>query len=286
MFKSIVLWRVTRFAYLVAFTLAFILLMVQIFRLGYILFGLPMSSSIPFLALWMAYYGYYFVPDGVLSAVALVLHDLKEKRLIHVIYSFHISPQKIFWVFMIPVGIFFALHLTLSFLIFEEHVSFANRGLVLQYRDRVMENLPQKTFIKLGDVVIYTEKKGENTLENVFLRYKGTQIYASSATYEGMGRFRFSNGSVITMEEGRYLLMQFKDYWLDTEEVFSEDVREKRIMKELKLNLVNSLSMIPLSVLAFLGSLLICRTHTQTYYLIALLILIRQGILFTLKANL
>ncbi len=286
MFRRLVLWKVTRSTYTVALLLAFVLLMVQIFRIGFILFGLPLTSSVPFFLVWFAYYTFFFIPDGLIAGVATGAYELKEKRLLHVLYSFHLSPRRIFGFFALPVLFFFLLSMGLSFLLFEEHVSFARRGLLIQYKDRIFENIPEKTFLDTGGVVAYVEEKKGDELRNIFLRYRNIHILAQSARYEGNGRFLFVNGSLLTKERDKYFLMEFDRYWLDTEEFLSAELREKRIRKERVRNVVNALSVIPFSLLAFFGALKLCRTHTQLYYLIAGGIVLHQLLLFAVKVSL
>ncbi len=286
MFRALILWKVTKNAYFVSLLLAFILLMIQIFRIGFILFGLPITSSIPFFLTWFVYYGFFFIPDGLIASVALGIYELKEKKLIYVLYSFHRSPNELFRTFMIPVLLFFAISTAMSFFLFEEHVSFARRGLLLQYKDRVLESIPERTFLDSGGVVIYTYKKEGEELRNIFLKYKNTYILAERARYEKNGRFVFTKGTLLTKERGKYFLMEFNRYRLDTEEFFSPELREKKIRKERIMNLANTLSILPFSILSFLGALRLCRTHTQVYYLIALGIVFHQLLLFGLKISL
>ncbi len=286
MLKRLILWKITKNTYSVALLLAFILLMVQIFRIGFILFGLPVTSSVPFFIVWFVYYTFFFLPDGMIAAVASGVYELKEKRLLHVLYSFHISPLKIFTLFALPVSILFLLSAVLSFVLFEEHVSFARRGLLIQYKDRIFENIPEKTFLDTGGVVAYVEDKSKGELRNIFLKYRNIYILAKRAKYEGGGRFLFEKGSLLTYERNKYFLMEFDRYWLDTEEFLSAELREKKIHKERIRNVVNTLSIIPFYLFSFFGALKICKTHTQVYYLIAFGIILHQLILFAVKISL
>jgi len=286
MLRSLILWKVTKNAYVVALLLAFVLLMVQIFRIGFILFGLPVTSSLPFFLTWFVYYSFFFLPDGLIAGIATGIYELKEKKLLHVLYSFHVSPFRLFALFALPVLSFFLISFVLSFILFEEHVSFARRGLLIQYKDRIFENIPQKTFLDTGGVVAYVEERRGKELRNIFLRYKNIHILARSARYEGAGRFLFIDGSLLTREKDKYFLMEFDRYWLDTEEFLSAELREKRIRKERVRNLVNAFSVIPFSLFAFFGALRLCRTHTQVYYLIAAGIVLHQLLLFAVKISL
>ncbi|NPA41681.1 MAG: LptF/LptG family permease [Aquificae bacterium] len=283
MLFSFLAWRITRGAYLTAFVLAFVLLMLQVFRIGFILFGLPITSSAPFFLTWFAYYTFFFLPDGIIVATALTAYELKEKKLLHVLYSFHISPRRLLLMFSIPVLLFFILSAVLSPFMFEEQVSFARRGLFIQYKDRIFENIPEKTFLSSGGIVIYAGDKKKGEIREVFLKYKNTYILAESAYYEGKGRFLFERGSLLTKERGKYFLMEFDKYWLDTEEFLATGIREKRAREGKILNAVNTLSIIPMFLFSFFGALKLCRTHTQVYYLIGAGILLHQLLLFMVK---
>ncbi|EDP75640.1 LptF/LptG family permease [Hydrogenivirga sp. 128-5-R1-1] len=286
MLRALILWKVTRNTYITALTLAFILLMVQIFKIGFILFGLPLTSSVPFFLVWFVYYGFFFIPDGLITAVATAVYELKEKRLLHVLYSFHISPLQLLGYFALPVLFFLVLSGVFSQVLYEEHVSFARRGLLIQYKDRLFENMPEKTFLSSGDVVVYAGKKDGRELRDVFLKYKDTHILADRAVYEGRGRFLFERGSLLTRERGKYFLMEFRRYWLDTEEFLTAEIREKRVRRGKILNAANTLSIIPAFLFVFVGVLKFCRSHTQVYYLIALTIVLHQLFLFGVKVSL
>ncbi len=286
MLRALILWKVTRNTYIIALTLAFILLMVQIFKIGFILFGLPLTSSVPFFLVWFVYYGFFFIPDGLITAVATAVYELKEKRLLHVLYSFHISPLQLLGYFALPVLFFLVLSGVFSQVLYEEHVSFARRGLLIQYKDRLFENMPEKTFLSSGDVVVYAGKKDGRELRDVFLKYKDTHILADRAVYEGRGRFLFERGSLLTRERGKYFLMEFRRYWLDTEEFLTAEIREKRVRRGKILNAANTLSIIPAFLFVFVGVLKFCRSHTQVYYLIALTIVLHQLFLFGVKVSL
>ena len=286
MLRALILWKVTRNTYITALTLAFILLMVQIFKIGFILFGLPLTSSVPFFLVWFVYYGFFFIPDGLITAVATAVYELKEKRLLHVLYSFHISPLQLLGYFALPVLFFLVLSGVFSQVLYEEHVSFARRGLLIQYKDRLFENMPEKTFLSSGDVVVYAGKKDGRELRDVFLKYKDTHILADRAVYEGRGRFLFERGSLLTRERGKYFLMEFRRYWLDTEEFLTAEIREKRVRRGKILNAANTISIIPAFLFVFVGVLKFCRSHTQVYYLIALTIVLHQLFLFGVKVSL
>ncbi len=279
-------WKITRLVYITAFVLAFVLFMLQIFRLGFVLFGLPFLSTILFFIVWFVYYTLFFITDGVIVATALTAYELKEKKLLHVLYSFHISPLKLLGFFAVPVLVFFLLSAVLSPFVFEEQVSFARRGLFIQYKDRIFENIPERTFFSSRGVVVYVEKKKGAELENIFLRYKSTYIIAREAVYKGEGRFLFKEGSLLTKEKDKYFLMEFEEYWLDTEEFLSTRIREDKAREGRILNAVNTATIVPLFLFSFFGALRLCRTHTQVYYLIGAGILVHQLILFAIKVSL
>jgi hypothetical protein len=286
MLRNLIFWRITKLTYLTALILATALLLVQIYRLSFILLGLPLTSSAPFFLSWFVYYSFFFIPDGIALATAITLYDLKERKLLQVLQSFQLSPVRIFGLFAVPVVVFTALGFLLSFLLFEEQVAFARKGMLIKYKDRMLENLPERTFLEVGNLVVYVRKKEGNTLRGVFLKYKNSFVLADRATYEGGGRFSFSRGYLVTKERDKYLLVSFESYRLDTEERFSAEIRKRRISKEKILNLVN-VGFIPvLFTMAFLGPLKLCRTHIQVYYLAGLCIVLHQLILFALKVHL
>lgn len=286
MLQSFILWKITKTAYLTALVLALLIFSVQIFRLGFILFGLPAESSATFFLIWFIFYGFYFLPDGISLATALTTYELKEKKLIHVLYSFHQPPAKLFKAFVISASVFFILSSFLSYYLIEEYVALTTRGLFIQYKDRIFDNIPVKTFVEAGNVVVYIRDKQGSHLKGIFLRYKNTQVIADSAFYKGEGRFLFKNGTLITKEKGKYLLMRFDSYRLNTEEFLVPKISEKTIRRDRILNAVNSFLILPLTAIAFFGTLKLCKTHTHLYVLISSIIVAHQLTLFAIKISL
>jgi len=286
MLQSLVLWKVTKTAYLTALIMALLIFAVQIFRLGFILFGLPPESSIPFFLIWFVFYGFYFLPDGIFLATALTTYELKEKRLTHVLYSFHLSPFKLLRIFLTPALVFLLLGSVLSYFIIEEYVAFATRGLLVQYKDRIFENVPVKTFVEAGNVVVYIRERDGKELKGIFLKYKDTQVVAHKAIYEGAGRFVFEDGSLITRERGKYLLMRFDTYRLNTEEFLVPRISEETVRRDRILNAFNTIMIPFLSAVAFFGALRFCRTHTHLYVLISVGLIIHQLTIFAMKLSL
>ena len=266
--------------------MAFILLAVQIFRLSSLIFGLPAESSLPFIGVWFAYYSFFFIPDGLLIAVAITAYELKERKLTHVLYSFHLSPFRLMRLFLAPVLIFLLIALALTPFLVEEQVTFATRGLLIQYKDRLFENIPVKTFLRAGNLVVYVRNKEGNSLEGVFLKYKHLQVIAEKAVYLGKGNFIFERGSLLTREKGKYFLMKFEKYNLSTEEFLRADLRKEIILRDRLLNMINAGFILPLSLIGFVGSLRFCRTHTQLYLMIAGGFIIHQMVMFISKLNL
>ncbi len=286
MLLSLLLWKVSKITYLSAFLMAFILLAVQIFRLSSLIFGLPAESSLPFIGVWFAYYSFFFIPDGLLIATAITAYELKEKKLTHVLYSFHLSPYRLMRLFLAPALLFLLICGSLTPFLVEEHVTFATRGLLIQYKDRLFENIPIKTFLRAGNLVVYVRNKEGNKLEGVFLKYKNLQVIAEKATYLGKGNFVFEKGSLLTREEGKYFLMKFEKYNLSTEEFLRADLREEVILRDRLLNIINTAFILPLSLLGFVGSLKLCKSHTQLYLMIAGGFILHQIVMFVSKLNL
>ncbi len=286
MLQSLVLWKVTRTAYLTALVMALLIFAVQIFRLGFILFGLPPESSIPFFLIWFVFYGFYFLPDGIFLATALTAYELKEKKLTHVLYSFHLSPVRLLKLFLVPALFFVFLGSILSYYIVEEYVAFTTRGLLIQYKDRIFENIPVKTFVEAGNVVVYIRERDGNELKGIFLKYKNTQVLADRARYQGAGRFLFEDGSLITKEKGKYLLMRFDTYRLNTEEFLVPRISKETMKRDRILNAFNTLMIPLLAVTAYFGALRFCRTHTHLYALISLGLILHQLAIFAMKLSL
>ncbi len=286
MLKLLILWKVVKTSFLIAFIFSLILFTVQIFHFGFVIFGLPPETSFPFFIGWFSYYTYFFLVDGLIAGTALTLFELKERKLLHIIYSFKKSPLYIFGIFTIPASLIFIITATFAPFVYEERVAFMKKVLALEYKDRLFSNTPEKTFFGTKDTVIYVEKKRENILESVFFKHHDTEIVAQRAEYLGEGKFEFIKGSFVTKEKEKFLILEFERYVLDTEEDVFLKLREKRLRRDLIINAVNILMTPIFFFLSFFFTLKVCKTHTQVNYLIALLIILHQIIINTVKVNL
>ena len=287
MLKGLILWRLTYLTYTIALFLAFMLIAVQLFRLGNVIFGLPPDMSLPFLFVWFSNYSLFFIPDGVFVASVAVVFWLKEKKLLQVIYSFGIPPRRILFYILVPALIFSFLQIAFSTFLHEEKVSFVRKKLILSYKDRLIENLPPRTFLRTGSVVIYAERKDKGGIKNLFFKYKDLTVLAKEAIYEGNEVFVFRDGSLLTRESNKFLLTEFKTYRLNLgESIGSIKYREKKATKAVITNVINSLTTVPLATLGFLITLRYINSVVGSYYLMALGVILHQLFMLFVKLSL
>ncbi len=287
MLRSLIVWKITYIAYATAFLIAFLLIAIQIFRLGNIIFGLPPSTSLSFLFLWLGNYSLFFLPDGVFAASVITAFWLKERKLLHVIYSFGISPKRLLLYVLLPSLLFTLLQLSFSFTLHEEKVAFTRKSLLLKHKDRLIENLPPKTFFRTGNVVIYAENKGRGGFRNLFFKSGNLTVLAREAVYEGNEVFTFYRGSLLTRESGKFLLTEFEKYRLDLKEESQRiGYRKERVRRGIAMNLINSLTTVPMGALGFLITLRFISSYLRSYYLIAAGIVIHQLLMMLVKLSL
>jgi lipopolysaccharide export LptBFGC system permease protein LptF len=181
MLRGLIFWKLTYVGYSVAFLLSFLLIAVQLFRLGNVVFGLPPTMSVPFIFLWFSNYSLFFIPDGAFVASASLALWLKERKLLQVIYSFGISPLRVLGYLLLPALAFTILQLLFSHTLHEEKVAFARKNLLLKYKERVINNLSEKTFFRTQSLVIYAEKREAGGFKNLFFKHKDLTVLAHKA---------------------------------------------------------------------------------------------------------
>ncbi len=208
---------------------------------------------------------------------------LKEKKLLHIMYSFGIESKKILVYILRGTISVFIVGFISAFLLHEEDLNFARNILLIHHQEKVMKTLPEKTFYNMGGFVIYVGEKEGRKLNDVFFRYKDFTVIAGEAVYEGKGRFRFKGGSLIVKMEGKYFITFFDNYTLDTIRIVSPKKRELRISKERIYNLVNIFTSLPLTLLGFFIAIRILRYHTHIYYASAVMIILKEIFMFVFK---
>ncbi len=283
MLRNYILIRFLKTAYLSSLYLAIFFIAVQLFRIGFILSGLSPVYTGTFIALWVIFYFIYFLPDGIIVALLHNIFNLREKKLLHVIFSFGISTKRLISYFFLGTLSLFIVGLISSFLIHEEDLSFARKILMVRYQERVIEALPEKTFYDMGDFVIYVGEKSEKNLRDVFFKYGDFTVIAREARYMGKGRFYFEGGSLIVKMEGKYFITFFDNYTLDTLNIANPERREVRIKKERIYNTVNALSGLVIFFLCIPLAMKVIKYHTQVYYISAIMIMLREIVMFTFK---
>ncbi len=283
MLRTYLLKKFIKTAYLSSLYLALFFIVIQLFKIGFLLTGLSPLHTVTFLSLWIIFYFIYFIPNGIIISILYHVFSLREKKQMSVIYSFGISPLKVFSYFMIGGIILFSVGATSGFLLHEEDIAFARKVLLVHYQERIIKTLPERTFYNIGDFVIYVGNKEEDRLVDVFFKYKDFTVIAREAVYEGKGRFYFTKGSLVVKMEGKYFLTFFDSYVLDTIKIEDPEKREKRIYKERIYNLVNASTGIPMLLVGFYTAYRILSYHTHIYYMSAILIFIREIFMFIFK---
>ncbi len=283
MLRNYIVRKFVKIAYLSALYLSLFFITIQLFRIGFILTGLSPLHTLTFLSLWMAFYFIYFLPDGIIISTLYNIFYLKEKKLVHVIYSFGISPLRMFLYFVIGALSLFLVGVISAFFLHEEDLTFARNILLVHYQERIVEALPEKTFYNMGDFVIYVGEKEKGKLKDVFFKYEDFTVIAREAIYEGKGRFSFNGGSLVVKMEDKYFITFFDHYVLDTIKIPSPERREIRIAKERIYNVVNTVSGLLMSFICFFVGSSVLKYYTHIYYISALFIILREIFMFTFK---
>ncbi len=283
MLRSYIFYRFIRLTFLTAFVLSLILLSLQLSRLSSVLMGLPLEDVIGFILLWVVFYTYFFLPDGVILATAGILMNFKENRLLHVFYSFRISNLKLFSFFLTGFLVVFLILGGFSRTLIEEKVAFVRKNLIFKYQDKLFSELPVNTFVRFGGMVVHVQEKKGNELRGVFFKFGDLIILAESLRYEGRGVFVFKKGTVFTEEEGKPLILKFKEYTLNVRQFYKKDLRKNKVRESIMVNYVNTVVSIPLFLLSFWFCLFRCSRVTRFYLFVVLGIILHQLIIFLVK---
>jgi len=283
MLRSYIVKKFIKTTYLTSLYISLFFIAIQLFRIGFVLTGLSPVHTLTFLSVWITFYFIYFLPDGIAVSATYNMFTLKEKKLLHIMYSFGIEPKKLLAYTLTGTLGVFTVGTISAFLLHEEDLNFARNVLLIHHQEKVMKTLPEKTFYNMGDFVIYVGEKEGRKLSDVFFKYKDFTVIARSAVYEGKGRFRFRGGSLIIKMEGKYFITFFDNYTLDTLRIVGPKKREMRIYKERIYNLVNIFTSLPLALAGFFIALKVLRYHTQVYYASAILIILKEIFMFAFK---
>lgn len=245
--------------------------------------GLPLLDVGGFILLWVIFYTYFFLPDGVILATASILMNFKERKLLHVFYSFRISNLKLFSYFFVGFIFIFFILAGFSRTLIEEKVAFVRKNLIFKYQDKLFRELPINTFVRYGGIVVHVQEKKGNTLKKVFFKFENLIILSESLSYEGEGVFLFRRGTLFTEEEGKPLLLRFKEYVLNVRQFYKRELRKNRIRESIGVNYANVLSSFPLFLMSFWFCLFRCSRLTHFYIFVSLTIIFHQLIIFLVK---
>jgi len=282
MFKSYIFYHFLRTAILGAFILSVIFFSVQFVRLSGILLGIPLKDFFGFFISWSVYYTYFFLPDGVILATASLMNSLKEKRLIHVFYSFGISDLKILYFFSIPFISLYLVMIVLSGTLIEEKVAFIRKNLLFKYQDSFFREVPVRTFVGFGGAVIYVDGRRGKKYENVFFKFRDITILSKELEYKGKGVFLFEHGTVITEEESLFIV-SFERYILNLRQFEKKGLRKKRVKESIAVNVANVLITPFLFLGIFFICLKICTRVSHFYGTVASFIILHMLIIFAVK---
>jgi lipopolysaccharide export system permease protein len=178
---------------------------------------------------------------GFFVATALVGNSLRESREIYAIYSAGISLGQILRPIIGLSILFSILALAVSMIL----VPYANREranfITWSVKKYFLEAVQEKNFEKLTkNIIVYTEKKGKNSFENIFFYNKktGEIITAKIAYFQGLN-FNLQNGSIQVPKEKGFNFLIFKEdkFSIDVDYIkrFSiDDYTNKELIKIIK----------------------------------------------------
>ncbi|GAB6065837.1 LptF/LptG family permease [Aquifex pyrophilus] len=282
MLRSYIFYHFLRTSFLGAFLLSVILFSLQFVRLSGILLGVPLKDFLGFFTVWSVFYTYFFLPDGVILATASLINSLKERRLVHVFYSFGISDLKILYFFSFPFVALYLLLVSLSGTLIEEKVAFVRKNLLFKYQDSFFREVPVKTFVGFGGAVIYVDEREGDRYKNVFFKFRDITILSRELEYKGKGVFLFKRGTVITEEESLFIV-GFERYTLNLRQFEKKGLREKRVRESVAINVANAVITPILFLGVFFFCLKFCTRVSHFYGAVAFFIILHQLIIFAVK---
>ncbi|MCS6957166.1 MAG: LptF/LptG family permease [Aquificaceae bacterium] len=276
------LWKFIRLAFFISFTLTFVFLIFQIVRFDQIILQLPIRESLPFLSLWFFYYLFYMLPVSLFISFAINLFELKESKKLHIIQSFGIEPAKVYTKSLLLAFPFFASLFVGSSILKEEDVSYIRKQLMIKYYAYIITSIPPKSFHSFGQFTLYVEERDGNRLGGVFFKFQEGVVIAKRAQVK-KEEIIFEKGSLLTHKEGKTFSTDFSTYRLSLNTVITQ--REKSSEKAYIRAFVNlSLSILLMGIAYRL--VWIVEHHHRFYYVVALLSVFHQALLFFLKQRL
>ncbi|AAC06778.1 LptF/LptG family permease [Aquifex aeolicus] len=282
MLRAYIFYRLVKNTLLTAFILSLILLTLQLTRLSNVLFGIPFKDFMGFLVVWNAYYTYFFIPEGVILSTFFLMKHFKDKKLLHVFYSFRISDFRIFLYCSIPFLTFFLISALLSNTLLEEKVAFTRKNMLFKLQEKFFSEVPAGTFVSFGAVVLHAEKREGNTLKEAFFKFGDITVLSEYLKYKGNGVFEFRRGTVITEEEN-YFVVKFNEYTLNLKQFQKKKLREKRLKESKVVNYVNVATLPLFFFLSFTVALKFCHGGLSYYAFASLFIVVHQLIIFVVK---
>jgi len=278
-------WKVLKLSLYISVSLSVAFLLFQVLRIDKLLFSLSLWETLPFIALWLFYFVYYFLPTGIFIASSVVFYELTREKKLQVVMSFGLSPKSVlFNTFLRLIPLFLSLIFS-SFLIHQEDISFLRRYLSYKYYLQILNSVPTKTFFSLGDITLYVEEKNEGAFREVFFKRGDNVVLSRSAEFKEDSLI-FRQGSVLLKENNKYYLTSFSQYSLNLKNLTDIERREKDIKKDTKINLINtSLSPI-LLLLGFFISQMVKDSVHRLYYTVGIISILYQLALVIIRASL
>lgn len=273
-------WRFLKLSLLICFLFNFLFLIFQVIKLDQIIFRLPSKESLPFLLLWFFYYFLYMLPISLFIAFSLSLFEFKESKKLHVIQSFGIKPSYLYTksvTYLSPILLALVIS---SILINEEHIGYLRRQLTIKYYTLMLTSISPKSFQSFGQFTLYVEGRDGNRLEGIFFEFQEGVVVAKKA-YVKDEEIIFEKGSLLTQREGKTFSTDFENYSLNLKMVMPrEDIKKKYTV-----SIVNALSPLLLLVIAYL-LVQVLEHHHRFYYMVGLISILYELILFLLKQRL
>ncbi len=282
MLWSLLAWKLIKLSIFISLVLSSVFMLFQFFRIDNLVLSLPAHETIPFLALWMSYFLFYFLPTSLFISSSVMFFDLKDSKKLNIVESFGVSPYTAYLKILLRCVPLFTALIFISFLLHEEDVSFMRSYLTYKYYVNMIYSMPENTFFTLKDMTFHVNGRYGNYLDHVFFKKDNLLVVAKGAHIQ-KDTLIFTEGSVLSEEGDKFYLTFFREYQLSLGKIISLERNKEKLKRDQKLNLLNSALSPILITLGFFISRKV-ENSTKLYYAVGVFSVLYQFFLLITKS--
>ena len=204
----------------------------QLYSTAYLILSLPAKYSVPYLIMVSIYSFFLSLAFSLTLTTAFFIHQLKESKFFHILYTFGFSERKLLKELYIAIFLFSVAGIISSFSVNYQKISHLTKYLKFKFGEEILLTVPPKTFFSTEKLSVYFEERNKNRFKHIVIRFGKEIGTAETAELNKEGILTLNKITIFSPSEGGNYILKSDTYSISLASPYFYKPPHKKVIKE------------------------------------------------------